>query len=131
MSIRQGNNLIAGTPDITGKADTDLSNLTSTGKSTCAEYAMPSNTHIDETYTSSYTAPANGYLFISGAARTNGGIVALTNTSASFGVQSSGAHSVGYGVYCTIPCKKADIISVYVAEVNISTFRFVYAQGEI
>lgn len=131
MSIRQGNNIIAGTPDLSAKANTDLSNLTATGKSTLSEFGFPSNTHIDETYTASYTAPANGYLYVAGAARTNGGIVALTNTSASFGVQSSGAHSVGYVAYCTIPCKKADIISVYVAEINISTFRFIYAQGEI
>lgn len=120
-----------GTPDLSGYANADLSNVSATGKSTLSEFGFPSNTHIDETYTSSYTAPANGYLYIAGAAISNGGIVALTNTSASFGVQSSGAHSVGYGVYCTIPCKKADIISVYVAQVNISTFRFVYAQGEI
>ena len=119
------------TETLSGKADTDLSNVSATGKSTLSEFGFPSNTHIDETYTSSYTAPANGYLYIAGAAISNGGIVALTNTSASFGVQSSGAHSVGYGVYCTIPCKKADIISVYVSQVNISTFRFVYAQGEI
>lgn len=32
MSIRQGNNIIAGTPDVTGKANTDLSNLTTTGQ---------------------------------------------------------------------------------------------------
>ena len=50
------------TIDLNGKADTDLSNLTSTGKSTGAELAMPSHTSVPLTLGanySTYTAPAN------------------------------------------------------------------------
>lgn len=49
---------------LTSKADTDFANVTSTGTSSSAGWAMPSDTYENLTFGASgttYTAPANGY----------------------------------------------------------------------
>lgn len=134
MSIRQGNNLIAGTPDITGKADTDLSNLSSTGKSTVAELPMPSDNYINLTVPasgSSYTAPANGY--VSMYALTNGsGAITLDNVGIYQNIGSVVWTPSSQGLSAYVPVRKGQ--SVRIGYINIAqflSFKFIYAEGEI
>lgn len=130
MSIRQGNNLIAGTPDVTGKADTDLSNLTSTGKSYGASLALPSDSYIDWAIGaagSQYTAPANGWVTLNAILQTGGWIALISSTKLS-------AASVHYGGdYIYVPVKTGDVVSLEYGGgiTSWDVFRFVYAEGEI
>ena len=128
MSIRQGNNLIAGTPDVTNKADTDLSNLTSTGKSTGAELSLPSENYIDLTLGASgasYTAPANGWVSVHVVGQlaihltdSNGNNLLVTWTT--------------NGSACYLPVRKNMSYTISYASVSqVVMFRFVYAEGEI
>ena len=75
MSIRQGNNTIAGSGCtksevdtlLAGKADTALSNITATGKEVIAHNAMPSNHLSSLTLGASganYTAIRDGYIVL-------------------------------------------------------------------
>ena len=67
MSIYKGNNLLAGLPDISGKANVSLDNLSSAGDIYGSKLCMPSSTFMNLTLGSSgtrYTAPANGYFTI-------------------------------------------------------------------
>lgn len=131
MSIRQGNNLIAGTPDVTGKADTDLSNLTSTGKSTGAKLSMPSDNWIDlpiPAQLTPLTAPANGYY----CSRSNGQLyISIYNplsSAAENEMMSTWLPINGSALY--LPVKKGQQVKFGYSTAP-QYFRFIYAEGEI
>lgn len=132
MSIRQGNNLIAGTPDITGKANTDADNFTATGKTTITEYAMPSDSWVDLTVGANgatYTAPANGYYGFRNNAQTYLSIKNLSSTvveNEQMAVWLPINSSSGF-----LPVKKGQTIQLNYSANSFVYFRFIYAEGEI
>ena len=134
MSIRQGNNFIAGTPDVSGKANTDADNFTATGKSTLSEYAMPSNSYVSLTIQASgadYTATDNGWVVADGTAQRNGGNISVSNKSAGLTINSSTGLNNTWGLNAAAPVKAGDTFTVYYNDATVSSLKFIYAQGEI
>lgn len=119
--------------DLNGKADTDLSNVNNTGKSTGAGWAMPSGTYVDLTLGASgstYTAPANGWFVIraDGNAANSGGI--LTNTSNGIGDSFTTGDSGSAWVLLTCPALKGQVVLFdYSSLTTVYWFRFIYAEG--
>ena len=110
---------------LSSKANKDADNLTATGKETIANLAMPSNSYVDLTLTTSgqsFTAPADGFYNIRG--NTNA-CVSLYNTNSKIFVESQ----TGYCPSCLIPVKKNDVVDVYLIG-SLNWFRFIYAKGE-
>ena len=123
------------TIDLSGKADVDMSNLTTSGKSLISGLPMPSNRYTDLTLGASgstYTAPANGWFGLSKNSGGSGkyiGIWTGGNYSNAIGMTSFATASQGLSVYC--PCRKGDSVQVdYNATGTTGMFRFIYAEGE-
>ena len=158
MSIRQGSSVIAGgtiidnTPvsgstnaissggtytALAGKADTDLSNLTATGKGVCANLAMPSDSYDDLTLGASdtyYTAPSDGYFLIGKTANSgqffNAYIVPANSTDRLLGANRY-SNTNGVQQVISLPARKGQRLYItYTASGSTNYFRFVYAQGE-
>ena len=119
---------------LNAKADVDLNNadpsLVFTSQS--AGWGMPSDEYIDLTLgvsASTYTAPDNGWYYITKGASTNQFIV-VTNTTANFKVGM--ASSNNNQCICFLPAKKGDVVQInYQASGTLEAFRFIYAKGEI
>ena len=127
--------------DLNGKADVDLSNINTSGKSFASGLAMPSSRYIDLTLgasSASYTAPANGYFCFNGKDSSNTGTaeVVIRNQTRYFGVAGTKNSTLapswaGY----ILPAKKGDIVYLYyigtLALDNTNwSWRFYYAEGE-
>ena len=149
MSVRQGSSVIAGgiqidnTPTsgssnavssggtytaLTGKADTDLSNLTATGKAVCANLVMPGNNFINLTVGVSganYRAPADGY-FVCYSSNICNTII----RNASYYIGSTVVGASGYVNFNTFPVKKDDLVS-FSYSAAIDKWLFCYANGEL
>ena len=84
MSIYKGNNLLAGLPDISGKANVSLDNLSSTGKSLAAGLGMPAidaNNWVPLTLGADgtpYTMSEDGLVCYGANGGTIGGYIELT-----------------------------------------------------
>lgn len=124
--------------DLNGKADTDLSNVTDTGYIKMAGASMPSNRYIDLTLGASgttYTAPANGYFWITYEASTTstgalGGWVVFSNMNNGMIMKSWGIY--GFGTSNLLPIKKDEVMQMTFGNnpfVSNVYFRFYYAQG--
>lgn len=125
---------IARTIALNNKTDTDLANVTDTGTSTGAGWAMPSNSYVNLTLGASgtaYTAPANGYYYWRGNVSNNGYPFAMyidENGSDGFGVMLRSPDTSQ--VACYLPVKKNDVMKVqYNGVKSTAYFRFYYAQG--
>lgn len=145
MSIYKGTNLLAGVPDVSGKADTNLSNLTTTGKSYAAGVGMPSTVYENLTYGGSsdfHTATANGYVSLS-AATTSGAAIGIyigdencttvqnirDNLRMASGVRNvSGSNG---NIFCPVRKGQTFTITPYSGTYTIEYFRFFYAEGEV
>lgn len=115
-------------------ADTNLSNLTATGKAVAANMAMPSNSYTNLTLGSSgstYTAPANGRLMLRGTATGNDSNVNLRNTVTEEWALSCFPSHYPLDICAAMDVKKGAVIQYYYNQVNITYFRFIYAQGEV
>lgn len=117
----------------TTKANTDLSNVNNTGKSTAAGWAMPSGTHVNLTLGASgttYTAPANGYFCIKAS---NEG--ATGNYQSSYSTSYGGRGQItSYGYSSNggdiVPMTKGQTMTfVYETNVTNCSITFVYAEG--
>ena len=102
--------------------------------STIAGWAMPSNRYVDLTLGASgttYTAPANGWVFFAKASGSSGQFNSITN-STSGGLRSDcDASNSGRWATVNCPVKKGDIFSVeYTTSGETKRFRFIYAEGE-
>lgn len=107
----------------------NASNFSQTGLSTLSGLGMPSNRYIDLTLGASgstYTAPANGWV----VARTdgNGGFIYLINTT-SFVEQGNDTPSANIPRAALLPVRKGDVFGFFY-NATITTFRFIYAEGE-
>lgn len=96
--------------------------------------SLPSSRYIDWTLGASsatYTAPADGWVYINKVAGTANAYVSLQNGSA--GALGITLHVPGAGNTCRgfLPVKKGDLVGVsYNATGATNVFRFIYAEGE-
>ena len=124
------NTSLLGSGDITisGGADTDLSNISATGKTNIAYFSSPSDTVIDIRTSSDfyYTAPANGFIT---------GYSANSNVFIDIYAEGDTNHSVVLFSSGTPPNWASQTIAIrkgQIARVRTSnTSFFIYAQGEI
>lgn len=117
--------------DLNGKADTDLVNVTDAGKILLSSMGMPSDTYENLTLgasNSTYTAPANGYVFFSKVGN-QGESVILQNEQNKMRVQSYiGSNNNWSGII--MPIRKNEVFKVeYTASGDTKYFRFIYAEG--
>jgi len=116
------------TNDITNLKDAKL--FTTTGQAAVANMAMPSDKYIDLTLGatgSTYTAPADGYIYINKASNNaNEWIFTVT------GVYSSGITQAAAGTNTRLlmPVSKDSVVTVnYTLGGATNVFRFIYANG--
>lgn len=125
--------------DLNGKADTDLVNITDTGKVMLSGIGMPSTESISLTLGASgstYIAPSNGYLYC--RLNTTGGTgYSWVWLIASGGLQSRNNNymvnnQTVLGCYAWVPVLKGQTVTInydYVGNISDSYLRFVYAKG--
>lgn len=111
----------------------DLNNLSTTGKAVVSNLPMPSSSYIDLTLGASgstYTAPADGYVFLFKGSTVAYQYVFLQNSSSGGLRSQTNAPTNGACPGIFIPVKKND--QVYY-EYNLGgatvNFRFIYAEG--
>lgn len=108
----------------------DATNFSATGKAAIVNMGMPSNEYKNLTLGtdgSTYTAPADGYLYLSKNSTTSGQRVKLAKGSQmSVSSWSSGTQNLEV----VLPVSKGDVISTYYsADGTTNAFRFIYANG--
>lgn len=124
---------------INTKANTALNNLTDEGKELITIYSLPSENYIDLTIGStgtSYTAPANGWVYYD--ARSNGNASSQASINV-YDINGNNLYSVansiainGHHMTCFLPIRKNQTFKVFYQQVSEQLdFRFIYAQGEI
>jgi len=124
--------------DLNGKADTDLSNITTTGKTKVSNLPMPSSSYVDLTLGASgdsYTAPANGWVvhgFVSSGAGQHNNL-GIKNNGSDYMFVTAGPATASYqNLWTVLPVKKGDVFYLYYGTFSsVIAFRFIYAQGEI
>lgn len=112
-------------------ANTDLSNLTSTGKVNSATFPMPSSSYTDLTLGATgatYTATDNGYFFLEGTVIYGNGYTSIFANNMVVGGQN--ATATGY-VWMIMPVKKGDVAQVDYNSFNLLYFRFIKSQGDV
>ena len=116
--------------DVSGKADTNLSNLSATGKTKVANLAMPSGIYIDLTLPTSgqhIIAPADGYVYLEKYAANPAEYIVM---QANYIGVAEAALSVNQILRVTLPVKKGSIVTPsYTASGTTTAFRFTYAEG--
>lgn len=119
---------------LSGKADTNLGNLSTAGKALASGLGMPSNRYIDLTLGASgstYTAPANGYFCLRGNNGISGDFhISFYNQTANFRQTVSG-NSYADWVSTYIPAKKSDVVNLLYNNLTAAShsFLFIYAEG--
>lgn len=114
----------------------DFSNITSTAKSTVAKLSAPSAKNISLSAGaagSTYTAPANGWFYMQGAgiaAFCFLGLIAITESGDELFSSEMVVYQAGNGLATLLPVKKGQVIKINYYNVNISKFRFYYAEGD-
>lgn len=116
-------------------ANADLSNLTAAGKEVVSNLPMPSNSYIDLTLGatgSTYTAPANGYVYLCKLATGASQFILLENVNAGGLKSQMNVPNSGCAPSVFIPVKKNDQVG-YSYSLGGATehFRFIYAEGEV
>ena len=116
---------------LSGKADTNLGNLSTAGKDLASGLGMPSSRYVDLTLGASgstYTAPANGWVFFS-----------KRSTAAGQWIQIVARKSYSYHQIFAVkvnpinflyPVNKNETFEInYAADGTTEKFRFIYAEG--
>lgn len=100
--------------------------------STISGWSMPSDQCIDLALgatDSSYTAPANGYLYFAKVAGASGKFNSLQNQTTTLGADCWGNDSTSW-CRCYIPVRKGDVVKAqYNTTGDTKAFRFIYAEG--
>lgn len=116
--------------------ETDVSNITSTGKTACSGFALPSSTYENLTFGASgdtYTAPANGWFLaerITTSSSSN--YLNITNTTSGLGLQFPSISISNAGVIVYVPACKNDVIQIkYGSNTKASYLKFIYSEGEV
>lgn len=115
--------------DLSSCADTSLSNLNSTGKSVASNLAMPSSSYINLTLGASgstYTAPADGYLYVSKfATSSNQELLMYTST---YGTTAKAEANQVARLF--LPIKGGNTATIYYTLTgSTDAYRFIYAEG--
>lgn len=99
-----------------------------------ANCAMPSNRYIDFTLGASgttYTAPADGYMYLWKETDATNQFITLTNNSNGLAIHQW-VSLVGGGCAGYVHVKKGDIVSItYTAGGTTNIFRFIYSEGAV
>ena len=114
------------------KADTSLANLSTAGKELASGLGMPSSRYIDlelGASGSTYTAPANGYVYILGNNTNTNCYLYLINVTKEIRSISWMYATSGNRNTCYLPVSKDDVFKVIYYEFNSDLFRFIYAEG--
>lgn len=116
----------------TNFSNLSFSNINSIAKKLVANLGMPSaSSYIDLTLGASgstYTAPANGYLYIYKTGTAIGQYVSFNTGICLYEF----CYNTGYGTTLLFPVKKNDVVTyTYSLAGATNIFRFHYAQGEI
>ena len=117
--------------DLNGKADTDLTNVTSQAKAMMSTMGMPSSKVIGLTIGASgttYTAPANGWYCVRGAWSSRSGFLRLNNGYNLISYAQTGAEGAADGC-CNLPVAKGQQITLEYSGNTIWWFVFIYAIG--
>lgn len=119
---------------LSGKADTNLGNLSTAGKALASGLGMPSNRYIGLTLGASgstYTAPANGYFCLRGNSGISGNFqISFYNQTANFR-QTVLGNSYADWVSTYIPAKNGDVVILLYNNLTAAShsFLFIYAEG--
>ena len=118
--------------EVAGKADTNLSNLSATGKTKVASLAMPSGNYVGLSIpvtNTDVTAPADGYFYsVIFATAASNGYMNFINRSTGFGVMSNVPASSAEKHF--MPVRKGDVVRVEYNNLSEeTTFGFFYAEG--
>lgn len=117
--------------DLNGKAETDLSNLTAAGDIYGSKLPMPSS--VNETLTlgangANYTAPSNGYFYISATTFSQNGYCFIHNLTS--GLENAmQPYPSGFEIRVIMMAEKGDTVEVTYGGINLNSFKFVYAEG--
>ena len=118
------------------KANATLDNILPQGKSLASFWAMPSNKYVDLTLGASgstYTAPANGWVFFSARMQNAGDRIFAYNYGLDETIRAGFlviTQQVNQALAVTIPVKKGDIFKVaYGTYTELLGFRFTYTVG--
>ena len=121
---------------LNGKADKDLLNITDSGTSTGASWAMPSDTYDNLTLGASgteYTAPADGYFYLNKVAGSDWYYIQLTVRKTDDNLLLYRLFDADYRTspLCIVaPVKKGSVVKIdYNATGTTNHFRFIYAVG--
>ena len=120
---------------LAGKANTDLSDISSLAKNTVSGLSMPSGVYDNLTLGSSgaqYTAPANGYFYIDKTSSAAGQYVYFGDSTDAAPGESCGSASYANNYHCSLlrPVKKGTKVKVYYTAAGVTNyFRFIYAEG--
>ena len=120
---------------LSGKADTNLGNLSDAGKIVAANASMPSVTSDSLTFShgGSYTAPADGYFLMVGYNTTSAlnRIAGLRNDTTGLGcVGIPPNESTSKGRWF-VPVKKGEVVYAFNYAGSVDSLLFIYAQGSI
>lgn len=106
-------------------------NFSKTGRSYLSGLGMPSNRYIDLTLGASgstYTAPANGYMYLGMTATVADQYANITDGQGLTNIQN--ARAVGNYLDCFVAFKKGDVGIISYDAGTLRAFRFYYAEGE-
>ena len=130
MSIYKGTTLVAGLPDVTGKANVALDNLSDAGSIVAAKASMPSDTYENLTFGATgtqYTAPSSGYFVFYRAS--DGSNTSLTLWNTTTGLRSETCGTIGV-LSVFVPASKGDKVNMYwLNGASTNSIYFVYAEG--
>jgi len=117
--------------DLNGKADVDLSNVSNSGTSRGASWAMPSDKYIDLTLGAAgsiYTAPADGWVIAQIYPAPAGARIQIQANNLLYGFIFV-SPSNGSILRATMPVRKGQKYSVGYTAGTFNLHRFIYAQG--
>lgn len=119
---------------INNKADLDLSNVNSTGKSNVSNWSAPSDSYDELTLGASgdtYTAPADGWFTLNKLTNATNQYANLVNETNGLNITNNQPAS-GSNVRICLQASKGQVVKCsYTAGGTTLWFRFVYAKGEI
>lgn len=124
---------IADIPSLTGKANTDFTNVSTTGKSTASGWGMPSENAITLSAGASgstYTAPANGWFRANGTS-TASGHLSIFRSLDDFSLNVAVAWGAGMSLISACPVKKGQVVTLGYSNASIIEFKFFYAEGDV
>lgn len=114
--------------------DADISNISNLGKSNISGLGMPSTKYIDLTLggmSTTYTAPANGYIHFNQQLKANMGIwIDVLDSNNNYLYGNSVTSAVDTGASITLPVKKNYKCVVNYTGGKKNYFRFIYAEGD-